>query len=176
MKIYVVRHGETNWNKEKLLQGQTNTSLNETGVKQAYEVKQKLKNIKLDVIISSTLKRAKQTAKIINEDRKCKIIFDDRINERNYGKLEGTSPKREDMLIYWKLNVPFPEEHGIEAIDDFLNRIKAVLNDIKNKYESVLLVTHAGTYRAIEHYFSQDKEESLIKNLDNGEIKCFEIT
>ena len=81
MKIYTVRHGQTEWNKKGLYQGKTDVPLNEEGKKQAMLVKEKLKDKKIDLIISSPLKRAKETAEIIS-DFKIKIITDSLIVER----------------------------------------------------------------------------------------------
>ena len=81
MKIYTVRHGQTEWNKKGLYQGKTDVPLNEEGKKQAMLVKEKLKDKKIDLIISSPLKRAKETAEIIS-DGKIKIITDSLIVAR----------------------------------------------------------------------------------------------
>lgn len=69
MKLYVVRHGETDWNKNFLMQGNTNTDLNETGISQAKEIREKLKDIDFDVCYSSPLSRAYNTAKIICDNK-----------------------------------------------------------------------------------------------------------
>ena len=66
--IYIVRHGETDWNILKKLTGQTDIPLNLNGIKQAKEVREKLKNIKFDYVFSSPLKRAYETAKIITKN------------------------------------------------------------------------------------------------------------
>ncbi len=68
MKLFVVRHGETDWNVERRLQGQTDIELNENGIRQANKLKQDLndKDCNIDLIISSPLKRAKKTAEIIS--------------------------------------------------------------------------------------------------------------
>ena len=66
MKIYVVRHGQTNWNVKGKIQGKSDIELNEKGIEQAKELKELIKNYDINLIISSPLKRAKQTAEIIN--------------------------------------------------------------------------------------------------------------
>ena len=85
MKIYVTRHGQTEWNVLKKVQGKADISLNEKGIEQAIQTKKELDNEKIDLIICSPLKRAKETAQIINENRNIPIIFDDRISERDFG-------------------------------------------------------------------------------------------
>ena len=68
-KLFIVRHGETDWNVKKLLQGKTDIELNENGIKQAEELIYKLDFNNIDIVISSPLKRAKQTATIIVSNR-----------------------------------------------------------------------------------------------------------
>lgn len=85
-KICIVRHGETDWNKEGRCQGKTNISLNENGIAQAENLKNKLNISKIDVCFVSPLKRALETAKIITDD-KLDLIIDDRIVERDFGTL-----------------------------------------------------------------------------------------
>ena len=72
MKVYIIRHGETDWNKDRLLQGDVDIPLNETGRKQALEVRELLKNKTIDLCVSSPLSRTYETAEII-VDNKCKI-------------------------------------------------------------------------------------------------------
>ena len=93
MKIYVTRHGQTDWNVQGKTQGRADIELNEVGIKQAKQTKEELKNIDIDLIICSPLKRAKKTAEIINEGRNIPIIFDDQIIERNFGEFEGEKIK-----------------------------------------------------------------------------------
>ena len=83
MKIYYVRHGQTDWNLAKKMQGgQTEKPLNETGIEQANETRKELENVKYDIIIRSPMHRAEQTAEIINQDRNVPTIVDERIRER----------------------------------------------------------------------------------------------
>ena len=90
MKIYYVRHGQTDFNLMKKMQGGgTEKDLNETGINQAQETKKNLENIKFDVILCSPMNRAKQTAQIIDNGRNLPIITDERIRERKLGEYEG---------------------------------------------------------------------------------------
>lgn len=89
MKLYLIRHGETNFNSLRKVQGTMDNELNETGIKQAYEVKEKLKDVTPDILMSSSLKRAEQTAQIINENYSLEHIIDDTVIERDFGELEG---------------------------------------------------------------------------------------
>lgn len=89
MKIYFVRHGETDWNKDRKIQGQVNIALNEFGRHLARETAKGLKDIPFDVCFTSPLDRAKETAKIILEGREVPIIEDERIIEMGFGSYEG---------------------------------------------------------------------------------------
>ena len=89
MKIYLVRHGETEWNKEYRLQGQADTRLNDYGRELAVITAEALKNIPFDVIYHSPLNRAEETAVILKGERKIDIIADERIKEMSFGTAEG---------------------------------------------------------------------------------------
>ena len=84
LKIYVMRHGQTNWNINKILQGQTNIDLNETGINQAKAKIEEIKNLDINLIFCSPLNRAAQTAKIVS-NRKIPIIYNDSLTERCFG-------------------------------------------------------------------------------------------
>ena len=166
--IYITRHGETEWNVEGRCAGRTDVELNETGLKQAQEIKEKLSNIKIDRVISSPLKRAYQTAKIISDKD---IIIDDRIIERCNGELEGKlrseAPKDIDF------NDP-NVGYGIESIIDFRNRIENFCKELEIKYknQNVLVVTHAGVSIYIRCYFEGEPKDN---NYSNYRLKNCEI-
>ena len=99
MNIYIVRHGQTDWNVEGRYGGRIDVPLNKKGLEQAYLTKEKLQDIIFDKIYSSPLIRAITTAKIIRDQN---IIIDKRIIERNNGDLEGklkTEIKEKIILI-----------------------------------------------------------------------------
>ena len=90
MKVYYVRHGQTDWNLARRMQGGgTEKDLNETGLKQAEETRKELENVNYDIVIRSPMHRAEQTAEIINQGRNVPIIVDERMRERKLGELEG---------------------------------------------------------------------------------------
>lgn len=89
--IYIVRHGETEWNKLKKIQGHTDIPLNSIGKAQARELQKKLKDVHFDHVFSSDLLRARQTAEIITLERKIVIQTTKVLRERCFGKLEGKS-------------------------------------------------------------------------------------
>ena len=86
IKLYIVRHGETDYNLKEIVQND-DAVLNETGIKQASSVREKLNDIDYDLIISSPFTRTRQTADIINIKNR-PIIYDDRLVERDMGELK----------------------------------------------------------------------------------------
>lgn len=177
MKLYLVRHGQTDWNIDNRLQGQVDNPLNNTGIRQAEELKKKLNSYSFDVCYCSPLKRAVQTAEIITDNR-CKIIFDDNLKERSFGNLEGEKPEDWNLNDYdRRLNT---NQYGIEPIKDVLARSKKVLERIKseNPPEARVLVVAHGVLLKTFHYNIvgyDDDTDFYDFHLKNGEIVEYEI-
>ena len=93
MKIYLMRHGETKWNKRSKLQGQVDIPLAPKGIEQAEMTSEGMKDIPFDHIFSSPLKRAYKTAQVVRRDRPIEIVRDDRLKEMSFGTSEGLSGK-----------------------------------------------------------------------------------
>ena len=91
--LYITRHGETEKNRQELLLGQEDVVLNETGIKQAHELGEKMKNLEIDFIVSSSLIRAKQTAEIVNDCIHKTVKIEPRLIERNIGVYDGLTLK-----------------------------------------------------------------------------------
>lgn len=164
MKIYYVRHGQTDWNLARKMQGGgTEKELNETGINQANETRKELENVKYDIIICSPMYRAKQTAEIINKDKNVKTIIDERIRERKLGKLEGHEITDEIEKQIWDYNLNYQIPEG-ENLHDFEKRILNFLEDIKKKYsdKTVLIVAHGGVAKVIKaHLYGMPKSKLL---------------
>ena len=177
--IYYVRHGQTDLNLAKKMQGGgTEKELNETGVSQAYNTKKELENVKYDLVICSPMKRAKQTAEIINEGRDIPIITDERIRERKLGDYEGrdVTEEMENNIWDYKLNYNIPNG---ENLHDFEKRIDEFFDDIKEKYhdKSVLIVAHGGIAKVIKaHLYGMPESQNLAEiSMNNCEIIETEI-
>ena len=84
MKLYVVRHGQTDWNVQHKLQGSVDIPLNSTGLKQAQELSTKIETLDFNLIISSPLSRALETAKIINQKKNVPIVTNNLLAERSF--------------------------------------------------------------------------------------------
>ena len=102
--IYIIRHGQTDWNIEHRTQGQTDIALNTNGIKQAELITQKIANLKINNIISSDLKRAYMTAQIINKNFNKKIETDKRLREFCFGTLEGITRDKITQEIWNDFN------------------------------------------------------------------------
>lgn len=184
MKLYVIRHGQTDWNVAGKCQGMTDIELNSTGIKQAEQTRNEITNYKIDLIICSPLKRARKTAEIINEVTNCKIIFDERIIERCVGEIEGTTKEEwnsiigDDVDIINNYNLNY-DKQDIEPIQTVCKRVGDLLDEIKEKYKdkNVLLVTHGGTCRAINAYFNGIGEDGHVESakIKNCEIREYEF-
>lgn len=85
MKLYMIRHGQTEWNKEKRLQGRADIPLNAYGIQLAEETRDGLLGVRFDIAFTSPLKRAKKTAQILLEGQEVKLIEDERIIEIGFG-------------------------------------------------------------------------------------------
>ena len=155
MKIYFVRHGKTELNKLKKMQGVLDIPLNEEGIEQTYKTKELTDKIEFDCAICSPLIRTKQTLDIILEGRNIPVIYDERIIERNYGEFEGTTKNVDfDYDEFWNYtkNVKYKKA---ENIRDFFERIYGFLDDLKTKnYKRVLIVAHGGVSRPFDCYFN----------------------
>lgn len=174
MKVYIVRHGEVPHNALKQYNNE-DEDLNENGIRQANELKEKVKNINYDIIISSPLLRAKHTAQIINVNNK-KILINDKLKERDPGDLSGKPITVTNRDEYWNYNTTI--RYGTsENIRDFFMRVYNFLDELKKEdYESVLIVAHSGVSKAFNGYFEGIKEGMFLdRGLKNCEIKEYEI-
>lgn len=175
MKIYLVRHGQCDSNLNKIY-NYKNEDLNATGIKQANDLKEKIKDIKFDVIYSSPLLRAKHTAEILNIYNK-EIVLDDRLIERDPGNLEGQPLEITDREEYWNLYTDI--KYGTEErIDKLFGRVNDFLEELKNKeYNSVIVVAHSGISKAFYAYFEGIPKGGKFLNLGlkNIEVKEYEL-
>lgn len=157
--LYLVRHGETEWNVKKINQGQSESSLTENGIKQAKETALKLKDIKFDAIFSSDLSRTHRTAEIIKLDRDIVIQTSKLLRERAHGSFEGKHAdvfkntlkdklkERENLTgdAYHSFRLAPDVETDEELVTRFLIKLREIAVVYPNK--NVLVVSHAGPIR-----------------------------
>lgn len=153
--FYIVRHGETEYNVKKIVQGHSDSPLTEGGIEQAKKLAQKLKGIKFDYAFSSDLLRAKRTAEIIALEHKLAVETNKLLRERTYGPLEG---KPNFLFKDWDgaLNKLTHEERntyrfadGAETNDEVVTRILTFLREIAVRHpgKKIIVVSHGGIIR-----------------------------
>ncbi len=157
--LYLVRHGETEWNVQKINQGQSESSLTKLGVQQAKERAENLKDVEFDAIFSSDLLRAYVTAEIIRSNRNIRIQTSKLLREKAHGSFEGKHSDVFKKTLKDKLkereNLTGNKYHSfrlapdIETDEEVANRFIKKLKEITRLYpnEKVLVVTHAGCIR-----------------------------
>ena len=190
LKLYIVRHGETEWNVIKRFQGQLNTPLTEKGIKKLKETGKKLENVLFDEVYTSELGRTVASAEIIlnenrgyrNKKRELKKLAE--LNEVYFGVWQG--------LTYEEVLLKYPEEgnnyfydvknykaENVEAekLEDALERFRKGINKILNIHKSgnILVVTHGTVFEMFINYVENnsifDIDERTL--MGNGDYKIF---
>lgn len=170
MEILLTRHGQTEWNFLKKVQGKADIKLNLEGIEQAKDVKDKLKDEQIDLILCSPLIRAVETANIINSGRNIPILITEELSERDFGEFEGMPSTDFDFEAFWsyKQNIKYQKA---ENIREFFQRVYGFLDDIYLKYRDkrILLVAHGGISIPVYCYFNgiPDKDTLLGLALEN---------
>jgi probable phosphoglycerate mutase/uncharacterized phosphatase len=156
--VYLVRHGETDWNAQRLIQGHSDIPLNERGREQARRLAARLKNFPITQVCSSDLQRAFYTASAVAELLGLSVCCHTELRERNYGDLEGKDYRtiREQFPDFdpWtdtesKYNVetfPAMQQRGIACLTNILQESDA---------EHILVVSHGGLINAMLHHMSE---------------------
>ena len=162
-KLYLVRHGETVANKAHILQGQTDGELNDTGRRQAGEVRKKLNGAEIDVYVASDLQRAVETCKIIAGTEHDNLVTTPLLRELDWGSFTGKYiPDLEGQT--------WPDD--IESLEELKSRAQNFLTWLKVTYpdKAVLAVGHGIINKAIQSvYFRKPMNE--IQKMDNAEMR-----
>lgn len=166
--ILFVRHGETNLNKQNIMQGRLDEPLNQTGIKQAQQTALALKNESIDIIYSSPLKRAKQTAQIINQEHNVQIVIDERINEIDLGDLTGTPLIKQNLDNL--ANADFAKKHNAEDFETMFNRCKQFYDYVNSLSKNILIVAHRGVGYQLKKYLNLNEEE-FVRNCEVVTLK-----
>lgn len=139
--FYFVRHGETDWNKNRLAQGQTDIPLNQAGRDQAHQAAPLLAGHGMTRVITSPLSRAQETADIINRTLSLPMEQHAGLMERYFGPLEGKP---------WAPGFVESEPGGdAEPRPQFINRVMSTLVELLERPGPLLLVSHGGVYKAL---------------------------
>ncbi len=174
MKIYITRHGQTDWNTQWKLQGRTDIELNDFGREQARKTGEGLRKngIKFDRVYTSPLKRASETAGLISGFPQKDIVRDGRLIEIAFGKAEGTTseerksiPELEGFDNFFTAPEKYVAEEGAETFESALARTadfwESELKPLEAAFRNVLVVTHGGTL------------QSLLLHIDHRELRDY---
>lgn len=183
MKFYIVRHGETDWNLENKIQGQTDTDLNDNGRKQAEEladrVARELSGIKK--IYSSRQKRALETAQIIGRRLSVSPIVYQGLEEINLGKWEGYTWRQvreefKEEYQVWHQNRRYQVPPEGESYQQLLDRLLPALDDIVRKEgQDVLIVTHSAVIMTLMSYVYDTPFEDMARLYKTGNASIVEL-
>lgn len=176
MKIILVRHGETDWNREQRYQGHKDIAMNDAGRTQARDIAARLESEKVEAIFSSDLSRTLETAAIIAEYHKLPIRIDSRFREMAFGEWEGLTFKE----VYAKYPAEFREwcantgafrVPGGESVEDLLARVWPALLEISQCHRNTVVVsTHGGVLRALLYHLQGEQEALWQERLGNGSM------
>ncbi len=182
MKIYLARHGQTDWNLEMRAQGRRDLSLNATGRAQAEEMRNKIKNLEFDAVYASPLKRAAETAKIAVGNR-YDIIYHDLLLERSFGDFEGKIIKSWSELVDGVNidDIDLSEIPGnVETAQSVITRANDFVEFLKQNHDSnarILIVGHGGMSKAFDWILTEHSAGDIYgaTHLGNAEVKEYEI-
>ncbi|NJJ41951.1 histidine phosphatase family protein [Paenibacillus apii] len=152
MPLYLMRHGETDWNKQGRIQGKQDIGLNEHGIGQIQEASRWLRErMNVHAVISSPLRRAYESAHILASVYGLSVKVDSRFSERCFGELEGKTLEK----IRYVFQIANPELihspiYGVEAVESMQRRVcEGICNLEAPAGRNVLLVTHGSIIRVI---------------------------
>ena len=157
--FYYLRHGQTDWNLGRKLQGNSDIPLNETGKAQARSARDRIAGHGITAIFCSPLMRARQTADIVNEALGCPLTELNGLRECNFGKHEGIL--RPDWIDGWLDGDSTGVPAEVEPLKAFMARTAAAINQALEHPGPVLIVAHAGTYIPVNKSLPPARQWSL---------------
>lgn len=175
MRLFVTRHGETEYNKKELILGTTDIPMNFHGSEQAMKLAGTLRQMgKVDMIYCSPLTRAKETAQEANSMTLSPVKYDNRLREWDYGDFEG-KPRDTEGFAEGKREFGMPMGNTGESLLKLTHRVYSLLDELIATYgktdKNILIVTHGGVCRAIETYFNpMTTEEFSNWYMDNCQV------
>jgi len=182
--IYLFRHGQTYYNRRKIFTGWKDSALTPKGIQDAKRVAVKLKNKRIDVAFQTRMSRSKETLKyVLNCHPECrKVITDDRMIERSYGKLEGRSHRAFIKRHGKKLFDAYHRSYGIsppngESIRAVEKRVSSFIKDLvkmmKKEKVNVAISAHGNSMRPFRKHFEKLSPKQMM-NLENPYDSFFE--
>lgn len=154
--IYIIRHGRTEMNSRKALQGKSDSPLDGEGIRQAAEAAERLSGITFDRVYSSPLRRAVQTAEIIAPY--ASPVIDGRLVEMDYGPYEGMSldAPAPEVLDFFRDFVHNPAPEGMESLQSVVERAGSFMEERCRTDGTVLISTHAIAMKGILEYLTPE--------------------
>jgi len=166
--FYIVRHGETEWNERKIVQGQSDIPLNEKGVIQSKELGKKLRDINFAAVFSSDLVRAKRTAEIIILEKELAVVTTKALRERLFGRFEGKHIRElkntlGELMIISKEKQKELSLNDVENDEEIVARLIPFIREVAVAYpgKNILMVTHGGLLRAFLAHLGLKIPQSL---------------
>jgi broad specificity phosphatase PhoE len=178
LRIYLARHGQTDWNVEGRTQGASDIPLNATGREQAKQLKARLMATRLDAVYSSALGRSRETGEIVRGSVPLTIL--PALNERHYGKFEGRPSADPDTAreLERRRWVADDALDGGESFAAYSARVQSAVETIRKRHPSgaVLIVGHGGTNAVmLQHLFGLTADEMRGIRQDNDEVYLIEL-
>ena len=169
--ILLARHGETDWNVQRRVQGHSDTPLNETGRAQARALGEELAGEEIDAVFSSDLMRAHETARLVAEPRGLEVIAISDLRERHFGTLEGLTD--EDIFSRYPKVLDGAPWGDAETQDEMAERVLEALRRIAETHpeQRVLVVSHGGPLRRVLAHCGLDARGRI----DNCHVVRIEI-
>ncbi|AUD15012.1 MULTISPECIES: histidine phosphatase family protein [unclassified Planococcus (in: firmicutes)] len=188
LRLYITRHGETQWNIEKKMQGWQDSPLTAKGIQNALWLSERMELVDIDVIYASPSGRAQHTAELIRGNKPTQIVFDPNLKEINMGEWEGhnvSAIKEQDQAsfhAFWNEPASYKPSGG-ESFPELIERVGTALKEIEAKHSSgnVLIVTHSVVIKAlfmifkdteIEHFWAppyiEDTSLTIVEVDDTG--------
>jgi len=169
--VYLVRHGETDWNVARRIQGHSDIDLNETGNQQAARVAKQFQDKIIHAVYSSDLRRARNTAAQIAHHFSHEVGALPSLRERCYGQWEGLSYEE----IRERFDGQEEDSFGIETFEDMQRRAADTLTQLATAHpgESIVVVSHGGLINSFLHYVTAGTQGTGISKIDNTGICVF---
>ncbi|MEG0296537.1 MAG: histidine phosphatase family protein [Clostridium sp.] len=168
--VYLTRHGQTEWNIEKRLQGRGNSPLTRSGIDRAEELRERIRELHIDAIYSSPIERALHTANILKGEKNIEVITNEGLMEMCFGDYEGRrtdevmseNPEWNiDLIMHGDINLCAPNGETLGSVRD---RVKNAMDNIleENKGKTILVVAHGITLKALMYYFKDEEVNSEV--------------
>lgn len=169
MKLYITRHGKTIWNEQGILQGSLDSPLTKEGVQKAIDLSKRISIYNIQAIVTSDLKRAKDTSFYIKSGSDIPIFYFKELREMSFGDWDGMKiteiqeKYQDDFRKFETDPINFDNKSG-ETYINLLSRVEKALETIKNlNYENVLIVTHGITVKALQILIEKKDISQIVK-------------